>query len=77
MKFTDGPKQMILSNIIIDIIDSINYPTGQRTFIPKATDEDYKEIDVPTGGEIKLTFPDGTIIIFTTSEWSSCYIRRV
>lgn len=57
------------------IIDSIN-PADQRTFIPQTKDEGYKEIDVPTGGEIKLTLPDGTIIIFTTSEWSSCYIKE-
>ena len=37
----------------------------------------YKEvIDIPTAESVELTFPDGTKLIFTNSEWASLYIQE-
>lgn len=57
---------------LTDIVIKTKCSTG--TFGVR-NDKKYTCVEVPTAGEIQLTLPDGTVIVFTTSEWSCCYIK--
>lgn len=38
---------------------------------------DWEEVvDLPAAGEAKLTLPDGTVLLVTTSEWAFVYLQR-